>query len=1142
MRPKVHILVAADFAFAAEAAAATLEQVVIHAYPVHYGRTAAAAAEVAAWCAGIPRDEPVGIIGDSYLGQAPAVLPDGRRLTIYRLNHPFELLTDAHQIEAWLSSGAYLLTPGWVANWRRILAAIGLATREEARLFYGGMTRLLVLECSVSASGVGAGDDAALAEIGAYLALPVERVRVGLDHTRLHLALLAERLANAVERAGMRQHIAYADQQVAELSMALDLLGQLPSASTEAEIAGTLLDILAMLFAAHNLHFFPVKHGRVQPASGATPPPAELVAAVEAFLNAGSIHADTVGGNGFLLRVAAPSGVLGVFAVNDLAMPHHRQRYLNMAPQLSGVCAIALERTRATADLQRSEDRYRSLFAALQEGFALHEILCDEAGRPVDYRFIEVNPAFEQITGLRRADLLGQTVRTVLPATEDEWIERYGEVALTGKPLQLTSFAQALGRYYRVHAYCPAPRHFAVLITDVTDSIRAQEALTQERMLLREVVDNLPISIYVKDLALRKTLTNRADLALIGQSEAAVMGHTDWELFPAEVAATFAADDRQVLTSGQPILDREEEIVDSTGVHRWLLTSKLPRRNEQGEIIGLLGIGHDITERKRQEAVLNETNRQLQAAIAQATELAGRAEQANQAKSQFLANMSHEIRTPLNGVIGMAGLLADTDLTREQRHYAEIIRTSGEALLAVVNDILDFSKIEAGHFLLEHASFDLLAVVDNVVNLLALRAEEKRLKLAAIVEADAPVKVIGDALRLRQILLNLGGNAVKFTDAGEVVLRVRREETTAAGVVLRFAIADTGIGIPADKIDSLFTPFSQVDSSSTRRFGGTGLGLAISRQLVERMGGAIGVESAPGAGSVFWFTAAFDLPQQAGSEVPTPPVPGDLAGLQVLVADANANSREMLVKQLAAWGCVCHEAADRASFTARLHAPAIDAALVAAELIADGVDIRSQQQSTGPPIIVMTALTATAAPGAVDSRGVFHSISKPIQRAELYALLVAAAGRATASATETRRPVPAAPPRAEGAARILLAEDNRVNQMVAVAVLRKLGFQADVAANGVEALDALRRQSYDLVLMDCQMPEMDGFEATAAVRSAPPAELNPQVPIVALTAHAMKGDRERCLAAGMDDYLAKPLQIDEVKSVLRRWLGEPVVG
>jgi PAS domain S-box-containing protein len=216
--------------------------------------------------------------------------------------------------------------------------------------------------------------------------------------------------------------------------------------------------------------------------------------------------------------------VLGVFAVNDLAMPHHRQRYLNMAPQLSGVCAIALERTRATADLQRSEDRYRSLFAALQEGFALHEILCDEAGRPVDYRFIEVNPAFEQITGLRRADLLGKTVRTVLPATEDEWIERYGEVALTGKPLQLTSFSQALGRYYRVHAYCPAPRHFAVLITDVTDSIRAQEALTQERMLLREVVDNLPISIYVKDLALRKTLTNHADLALIGQPEAAGAG------------------------------------------------------------------------------------------------------------------------------------------------------------------------------------------------------------------------------------------------------------------------------------------------------------------------------------------------------------------------------------------------------------------------------------------------------------------------------------------------------------------------------------------------------------------------------------------------------------------------------------------
>ena len=370
----------------------------------------------------------------------------------------------------------------------------------------------------------------------------------------------------------------------------------------------------------------------------------------------------------------------------------------------------------------------------------------------MDYRFIDVNPAYEQLTGMRRAELLGKTVRTVLPGTEDFWIEHFGEVALTGKPMQLTSFSQELGRSYRVHAYCPAPRHFAVLITDVTDSKHAEEALSAERLLLRDVVSNLPISIYAKDLALRKTLTNQADLALIGKPEAEVLGHTDYAVFPAELAAQFAANDRQVLTSGQPILDREEEIIGPDGRRGWLLTSKLPRRNEQGEIIGLLGIGHDITERKYQEAMLNETNRQLQEATARANELARRAEQANQAKSQFLANMSHEIRTPLNGVIGMASLLADTELTRDQRHYAEIIRTSGEALLAVVNDILDFSKIESGHFVLDRADFDLPQIVDSVVNLLALRAQEKRLELVAILDPDVPVRVNGDALRLRQIL------------------------------------------------------------------------------------------------------------------------------------------------------------------------------------------------------------------------------------------------------------------------------------------------------------------------------------------------------------------------------------------------------
>jgi len=579
-------------------------------------------------------------------------------------------------------------------------------------------------------------------------------------------------------------------------------------------------------------------------------------------------------------------------------------------------------------------------------------------------------------------------------------------------------------------------------------------------------------------------------------------------------------------------------------------------RDVKTKALRIVGCCWDVTHERNREARLKEANEDLGIATRQARELAAKAEQANAAKSDFLANMSHEIRTPLNGVIGVTNLLLDTTLSPEQRRYGEVVRTSGQTLLALINDILDFSKIEARKLELEVAELDLRLVVEDCAEASALNAQGKNLELAVLIEADVPLQVRGDETRLRQILLNLLGNAVKFTSKGRVTLRVSTAPVDLTAVGLRFEIVDTGIGIAPDRMKLLFSPFVQADTSMTRKYGGTGLGLAISRQLVERMGGQIGVESALGEGSTFWFTLVLQRSQQPVPAVE--PVPA-LQGLRVLVTDDLDISRRQLRIWLEAWGCVFSEASE-AQGALRLMNDAKAAGqpfqLVLIDMLMPGMDglqlgrsLQSQAAFQGVPLILLRAHDGPEAKIIAQASCFANSITKPLRERRLKDLLIASQGpRSRAGATQApfREPTPkpaeaAAQPVKAAKGRILLAEDLPTNQIVALGILGKLGYHADAVVNGAEAVEALRHGSYDLVLMDCQMPDMDGYEATRIIRKPGSGVTNPLVPIIALTAHAMAEDHRRCLEMGMNDYLTKPVNPQSLAETVSCWLGQVAI-
>ena len=688
------------------------------------------------------------------------------------------------------------------------------------------------------------------------------------------------------------------------------------------------------------------------------------------------------------------------------------------------------------------------------------------------------------------------------------------------------------------HVDCPGNDELAHLggaINHMLASLQlSQKQRQQAEERYRAFMNNIPAIALIKDAEGRVVYINEPMARIYKIKLEEVQGKTSADWIPAEIAERIRVRDQEVLSTKR-LNQSEEAIPTPDGIlHHWL-SFRFPLEGPDGELlIGTVAV--DISRRKQAEAALQEAKEM--------------AESANRSKSEFLANMSHEIRTPLNGVVGMTELLLGTDLTTEQQEYLETVKLSADSLLTVINDILDFSKIEAGKIDFEMIDFDLRETMEMTMKTLAFRADEKGLELLCDVAPEVPEVIRGDSTRLRQIVVNLIGNAIKFTDAGEVALNVSPVQSEGGDRMLHFTVSDTGVGIPADKQKAIFEPFTQADTSTTRKYGGTGLGLSISIRLVAMMAGKMWVESEPGAGTKFHFT----VPLVPAAE---PVKAGDgarfnlLRGVKVLLVDDNRTNRRILESMLRRCGMIpksVEGGAEAITELLRAFASGEQYLLIISDVLMPGMDgfafverVRQQPKLSTAKIMMLTSAGQRGDAARCEELGISAYAMKPVRQSELQNVISKLLGEKETAAPLITRYSMANARNAAVSLRVLVAEDNAVNQKLVSRLLEKRGHCVKVVANGREALGALEQGTYDLVLMDMQMPEMDGFEATAELRKREK-QTGLHTPIVALTAHAMKGDRERCLEAGMDGYLAKPIRAQELYELLENYIALRAAG
>jgi len=791
---------------------------------------------------------------------------------------------------------------------------------------------------------------------------------------------------------------------------------------------------------------------------------------------------------------------------------------------------------------------------SIYNGVDLAISIVDVVG-PGEYRYVGINTAQERKNGWTqdevRGRLLSELAHLIPKRNIAAKVERFRRCVETGEALsfeqvsgagggnrwwltKLTPLRDGSGRVFRIIASS----------VDITERKEIELKVGEISNRLQLATNAGGVGIWDLDLATKKLIWDDQMLAIYGITREAFDATKDiWDaIVHPEDYARITERFRHSLNTGEPY-ESEFRIFNNSGEVRHIRAFAHIERDGAGAARRVVGVNWDITSEKRAAAEIlaakeraEDLNKQLRTAVDRANALAREAAAATQAKSQFLANMSHEIRTPLNAVIGMSGLLLNMNLGHEQREFAQTIKCGGETLLTLINDILDFSKIESGHMELEQEPFDLRDCVESALDLLAGRASDKGLDLLYWIDDNVPPAIVGDITRLRQIIVNLLGNAVKFTEKGEVFVSVEQIGLGTDGKTqLKFSVRDSGIGIPPDRIDRLFKSFSQVDASTTRHFGGTGLGLAISKRLTEIMGGRIGVQSEFGKGSTFHFEiAAAAAPAQ--KKLFQRGRSADISGRRVLIVDDNATNRRLLMRQVEGWGLEPRVVASPEEALKCLEdGERFDIGIFDMQMpCMDGVELSGELRRRWPkvdmPIVLLTSLGGM---GKFPARSrIAATLTKPVKPTALLETLrsvLSGVGR-----VESPIAVPAGSKMADRTPmRILLAEDNVTNQKVAVLMLRQLGYKADLAVNGREVVDLVAKNRYDIVLMDVQMPLMDGMEAAAEIRRRwPDPAIRPR--IIAMTANAMTGDRERCIEAGMDDYIAKPVRMESLGAALER--------